>query len=146
MLSGLIARSTLVSALAAVALVLAACSGMGPVEPPCQDGGEQWIEYRLLLGRNIGDAEAVSDQGWEEFIGDTVTPRFPDGLSVIDSAGQWRGEDGRIVQERSKMLLILAPTDTDALEQMNEISVEYKRRFGQESVLQVVSEACVTFQ
>ncbi len=44
------------------------------------------------------------------------------------------------------MLLILAPTDTDALEQMNEISVEYKRRFGQESVLRVVSEACVTFQ
>ena len=61
MLSGLIARSTLVSALAAVALVLAACSGMGPVGPTCQDGGEQWIEYRLFLGRNIGDVEAVSD-------------------------------------------------------------------------------------
>lgn len=32
----------------------------------------------------------VSDEDWRAFLAAEVTPRFPDGLTVIDAAGQWR--------------------------------------------------------
>ncbi|CAI8030397.1 hypothetical protein GBAR_LOCUS17244 [Geodia barretti] len=136
----------LITVAAIIALISAACIQEGTAGLECEDGGEQWKEYRLFLGRNVGDIEVVSDADWDAFLADIVTPRFPDGLSALDVAGQWRGEDGNIERERSKMLLILAPPDTSPLDQLNEVSAEYKRRFSQDAVLRVVTEACVAFK
>lgn len=36
-----------------------------------------------------------------------MTPRFPNGLSVLDVAGQYRDPTGRIGRERTKLLLIV---------------------------------------
>ena len=126
------------------AFALAACAPSA-AEMPCPDGSERYDEYRLFFGRNIGDAEGVSDEDWRAFLEDTVTPRFPDGLSVFDAAGQWRDSQGSIVRERSKMVLILAEPSSDAVRRLDEIAEEYKRRFSQESVLRVVDSACVAF-
>ena len=123
---------------------LAACAP-STAEMPCPDGSGRYDEYRLFFGRNIGDAEGVSDEDWRAFLADTVTPRFPDGLSVFDAAGQWRDSEGAIVRERSKMVLILAEPSSDAARRLDEIAEEYKRRFSQESVLRVVDSACVAF-
>ena len=123
---------------------LAACAP-SPADMPCPDGSERYDEYRLFFGRNVGHAEGVSDEEWRAFLADTVTPRFPDGLSVFDAAGQWRDSEGGIVRERSKMVLILAEPSSDAVRRLDEISEEYKRRFSQESVLRVVDSACVAF-
>ena len=133
--------AVLLVALLAVAL---ACVPL-PAEPPCPDGTDRFDEYRLFFGRNIGDTEGVSDEDWREFLADTVTPRFPDGLSVFDAAGQWRDSQGAVVRERSKMLLILAEQDSDAMTRLDEIAEEYTRRFSQESVLRVMDSACVAF-
>ena len=131
-----------VMALAVVTLL--ACVPL-PAEVPCAEGSERYDEYRLFFGRNVGDAEGVTDEDWAAFLADTVTPRFPDGLSVFDAAGQWRDSEGVIVRERSKMVLILAEPDSDALTRLDEIADEYKRQFSQESVLRVVDSACVAF-
>ena len=98
------------------------------------------------MGRGDGDLEVVSDADWEAFLADTITPRFPDGLSVIDVAGQGTNSDGALERERTKMLLVLAPQEDDALDRMNEISDAYKQRFNQNSVLRVITEACVAFK
>ena len=132
--------------LAAVALALAACAGVDTSEPECEDGGEPWTEFRLFMGRGDGDREVVSDEDWEVVLADVITPRFPDGLSVIDVVGQGSSDDGSIERERTKMLLVLAPPGSNAFNGMNEISAEYKQQFGQNSVLRVVTEACVAFK
>ena len=125
-------------------LALGACVPL-PAEMPCPEGSDRYDEYRLFFGRNIGDTEGVSDDDWRAFLADTVTPRFPDGLSVFDAAGQWRNSQGEIVRERSKMVLILAVPDSEAGQKLDEIAEEYKRRFSQESVLRVTDSACVAF-
>ncbi len=114
--------------------------------PVCPDGTAQFVEYQLFMGRSGPDREIVDDEAWETFLADTVTPRFPDGLTVLDGRGQWRGADGLIKKERSKLLLILASPGDDKTRLINEISDEYKRRFSQESVLQVVEDTCVSFR
>ena len=97
------------------------------------------------MGRSAGAGEIVDDTAWTTFLQDTVTPRFPDGLTVLDGRGQWRDSTGTIQRERSKLLIILAPPSEEGLRLIEEVSEEYKRRFSQESVLRVVSSACAAF-
>ena len=87
----------------------------------------------------------MSEAAWRAFLAEEVTPRFPDGLTVLDAAGQWREDSGLIVRERTKLLLVLAPPGADAMQHTDEIADAYKRAFGQSSVLRVVTEACVSF-
>ena len=97
------------------------------------------------MGRSGKYGEIVDDAAWDTFLGDTVTPRFPDGLTVLDARGQWRDSEGLVRKERSKLLVILAPPDDDGMRRIDEISDEYERRFMQESVLRVVDDTCVSF-
>ncbi len=112
---------------------------------PCPSGTEPFAEYRLFFGRSQGDVEVVSDADWRAFLAAEVTPRFPDGLTVLDAAGQWRGGDGAIVRERSKLLLVLAPPAGKAMRLTDEIAAAYESAFGQSSVLRVVTAACASF-
>ena len=90
------------------------------------------MQYQLFMGRSAGSGEVVDDAAWDAFLKDTVTPRFPDGLTVVDAAGQWRDSEGLVQKERSKLLVILVPPHLDSSRSISEISEEYKRRFGQE--------------
>ena len=113
--------------------------------PVCPDGTDRFVEYQLFMGRSGPDGEIVDDEAWETFLADTVTPRFPDGLTVLDGRGQWRGADGLIKKERSKLLVILAQPGDDRMRLIDEISEEYRTQFNQESVLKVVEDTCVSF-
>ena len=135
-----------IAILACLALALVATAACADTDTPaCPEGTDSFVEYRLFMGRSNQSGEAVDDAAWAAFLEDTVTPRFPDSLTVLDAQGQWRGSEGMILKERSKLLIILAPPDDDAMRLTGEVSDEYKQRFGQESVLRVVGDVCVTF-
>ena len=114
-------------------------------EPPCPAGTERYAEYRLFFGRNRGGVEVVSDAKWRAFLAEEVTPRFPDGLTVVDAAGQWRGPSGTVERERARMLLVLATPGAEGMRRTGEIAEAYKRTFDQDSVLRVVGSACASF-
>ena len=132
----------------AAAAVLAAAlmpAAWAETAPTCPTGTDPFAEYRLFFGRNKGSSEVVSDAAWRSFLAEEITPRFADGLTVLDATGQWRGASGRIARERTKVVVILAPPGGDALQRTDQIIATYKRTFGQESVLRVVTSACVSF-
>ena len=78
--------------LAIVVMTVVACSDGDT--PTCPDGTDKWVRHALFMGRNSQSVEVVDDAAWVSFLEDTVTPRFPDGLTVLDAQGQWRGSDG----------------------------------------------------
>ena len=135
----------LVAAAVVAALAFAAAPTLGGDAASCPPGTEPFAEYKLFFGRSQGEVEVVSEADWGAFLAEEVTPRFPDGLTVLDAAGQWRDGSGTIVRERTKLLLVLAPPGADAMQRTDEIAEAYKRAFGQSSVLRVVTEACVSF-
>ena len=137
-------RLMALASLLLAALALLACGG-GAEEQQCPEGSDRYAEYQLFLGRSTGDGGEVSEEQWAAFLAETVTPRFPDGLTVLDAAGQWRDSAGAIQRERSKLLWILAPPGDEARRLIDEISGEYKRRFQQESVLRILGSACASF-
>ena len=113
--------------------------------PGCPAGTELFTEYRLFFGRSRGSIEVVSDAAWHTFLAKEVTPRFPDGLTVLDARGQWRDSIGLTVRERTKLVIILARPGGEGIRLTDEITEAYKWAFGQESVLRAISAACVSF-
>ena len=138
-------RSWVKALLALVMLAVLSASCSDTDDSTCPEGTEPFVKYELFMGRSVADGEVVDDQSWDAFLADTVTPRFPDGLTVLDAQGQWRNSEGRILQERSKVLVILAPPDEELRGLIDEVSDEYKRRFNQETVLEVESDTCISF-
>ncbi|AWU94226.1 DUF3574 domain-containing protein [Azospirillum ramasamyi] len=104
------------------------------------------IEAQLFFGRNIGADVGVSDHDWAEFLDGEVTPRFPNGLTVIDASGHWRdSENGRLIREPSKVLTLLAESGPATLTLLREIVDSYKERFHQQSVGLAIRPVCVSF-
>jgi hypothetical protein len=117
---------------------------------PFQCPGEQRQVAELWFGRKIGDRIAVTEAKWSRFVDQEITPRFPDGLSVVDAKGQWRDtERNRIVREPSKLVtIVLTGKGSDKggdNERLAQIIEAYKRQFRQQSVGLVVRPACVAF-
>ena len=99
----------------------------------------------LIFGRSLAAGGFVSDADWAKFIDTEVTPRFPDGLSVLDAQGQWRGPDGAVVREPSKLLLIVIKGTKEAEAKLEAIRAAYKGRFKQQSVLLIEHRECASF-
>jgi hypothetical protein len=84
-------RKRLVLALLCLALPSAARGQEAADAALCRGvGGDGVLQAELLFGRNIEGRANVSDAQWTDFLGREVTPRFPDGLTVFEAAGQWR--------------------------------------------------------
>ena len=138
-------RLAVLALLGIAVLTLAGCEEWGEDGKACPEGTERWTEYQLFFGLSQSDGGTISEEQWREFLADTVTPRFPDGLTVISGNGQWRDSSGEILREGSKLLIIYAPPGEDGRRAIDEISEAYERRFDQESVLRVIGSACVSF-
>jgi hypothetical protein len=93
----------------------------------------------LLFGRNIGGRMGVSERRWSRFLAREITPRFPEGLTVVEAAGQFTGADGVLVKEDAFVLVLLYPAETasESHWKIETIRRLYRKQFQQESVLRV---------
>jgi len=125
----------------AVLLASAACA------PAIQSSGLQpVVTERLYFGRNVAQKLGVTDSAWAVFVTDVVSARLPNGFTFWTATGEWRGADGRSTREPSFVLEVVHPAGSAATEAaILTIIAEYKRRFGQESVLRVVSSGRASY-
>lgn len=96
----------------------------------------------VYFGSNRPDGR-VSDDEWRRFLADTVTPRFPAGLTAWQAHGQWRGASGIIEQEHSHVLAIIHSGSVADEQALASIVATYKTQFRQEAVLRVSTGVCV---
>jgi hypothetical protein len=131
----------------ALALLLGACAAGPPAPAACPAGTQPATIAEAFFGRSAAGREVVGDADWARFMDEVVTPAFPDGLSVLDAAGQWRGRGGSIARERSKLLVVAMPgaDAAQASARMEPVRAAYRERFRQESVMLAVSGGCVGF-
>ena len=88
----------------------------------------------------------VSDAQWMQFLDREVTPRFPDGLSVQNVYGQWKGAHDRTPERgRSKLLIIDYPETAENEARIDSIRAAWKQMTGEQSVLKVTIPADVSF-
>jgi hypothetical protein len=90
------------------------------------------------------DGRGVSEQAWDGFLASVVTPRFPDGLTVLSGYGQYQGAGATaIVREPAKVLLLVHAATAQHEQAIAEIIAGYRRAFDQEAVLHLTSPACM---
>ncbi len=125
-------------------LLLAGCA---TAPQPCPVGASPATIAEAYFGRNVKSRAPVTDGEWARFMADTVTPAFPDGLTVLDGAGQWRNAAGQISREDSKvLLLVLSGQDQAAASaRLAPVTEAWKARFAQDSVLTVFRQGCAGF-
>ncbi len=142
-----------------LALALAACAHY-PITPsaataptlqgdtahPGQTKG--WVDTKLYFG--LGPVEhpeqGVSEADWRGFLDREVTPRFPNGLSVVDVYGQWQGKNQTTPERlRSKMLIIDYPDTAENRARIEAIRSAWKQKTGDQSVMRVTEAADVSF-
>ncbi|MFN8456017.1 MAG: DUF3574 domain-containing protein, partial [Anaerolineae bacterium] len=111
-----------------------------------QSPGELWRRTELYFGSEKPDGSVVMPQDFEDFVDEIVTPRFPDGLTLLTGYGQWRDSAGVIIEEESNVLILLYPMDDkEANGEIEQIRNAYKDTFQQESVLRVDDYSQVSF-
>lgn len=96
-----------------------------------------FVQDKLYFGINK-PAGQVSERDFQWFLQQEVTPRFPDGLTVLDANGQFLGSKG-IIKEKTKLLILIHSNREEDKQEIQEIIDEYKTKFQQESVLRVTS-------
>jgi hypothetical protein len=124
-----------------LALAVGACAQPG-APPVCTAPLKPAVAIDLYFGRDKRSGGEVTDAEWGAFVTEVVTSRFPDGLSVFDSSGQYREPSGRIVRERSKRLVVIVFDSPAHKAKVIEIVEAYKQRFGQYSVFRVEQPVC----
>lgn len=92
---------------------------------------------RLFFGTSIPSGGQVSDDDWKAFVKDVVTPRFKDGLTVVEGDGQWLDPRGDVVREHVHIVEVAHKRDAATEDAIRAIADEYKKRFKQDAVLRV---------
>ena len=118
---------------------LAGCGVMNPMS--CSSEGRLAVQEWLYFG-TAAPSGYVTPEAWAQFLSDTVTPRFPEGLSTWQASGQWRSASGEVIREPSYVLSLVHPDDAAPSQAVQEIIASYKMRFQQEAVLRVKSVVC----
>jgi Protein of unknown function (DUF3574) len=118
--------------------LLGACTPDDSVEP-CFAGQIS----RVYLGQSTPNG-TVTDAQWQQFITESVTPRFPRGFTVLAAEGQWRGANGEMQHEATRVLEIAHDHNPYTRARVHDLANDYKRQFAQQSVLvtQVPSYQC----
>ncbi len=105
-----------------------------------------WVRTELYFGGGLrkerGDYETV----WNDYLDNVVTPRFPEGLTLIDATGQWRVKEGQPPRRRSSKVIILIHEATpQKFRNLDEIREIWKEKSGHISVLKVTVPVEVSF-
>lgn len=108
----------------------------------------RWLRCELYFGIGTFGApdDGVGEIRWGAFLDREVTPRFPDGLTVLDAYGQWRRHPGEEPSRlRSKMLVILCEDTQVNRALIDEIRTAFKKATHAKSVLLATEPVDVSF-
>lgn len=137
--------------------LLAACqSGAIPAAPPATQaaaprvcerlGATPDVQLTLMFGMLRPHGGPISEKEWQDFLATVITPRFPAGLSVSTTLGQWQDrETGRIGTEPSRLVWIVTTNTPDLPEKVAAIRSTYRTRFDQQAVGLAVVPGCASF-
>jgi hypothetical protein len=130
-----------ISVLVLTCILMSGCAASVPL---CPDGQTLMTGESLYFG-TAWRGGTVTALDWQNFLDETISPRFPEGFSVWLASGQWKSADGRIIREGSYVVNIIHPDTLAASVALDEIVSTYKSKFQQEAVLRVKNPVCVSF-
>jgi len=126
---------------------LSGCAVQWAREHPlyCLESEKTFVRDALYFGLSIPGGGEVSAGDWKRFETDVVSAAFPQGFTVLDSHGTWRGDNGETVAEPGHIIVILHEDDSRSAAAIRDIADRYRTMFHQEAVLRERSTVCASF-
>jgi len=122
-------------------LGLAGCTS-APKPQACPAGQAPLRTAQLFLGTK---APATPNDGdLRRFVDQEVTPRFPDGVTVVNGGGQWKGSENRLIREASKVVLVVLPASGEGPTKVEAVRTAYRTKFKQEPVVVLPPPSCTS--
>lgn len=135
----------LAAALASAAVLGGAPPASASDHAGCPDGMSAYVRIELFFGLSRAGA-VITDAEFKAFVDERITPRFPEGLTLLAGSGQFRDAGGTLVTEGARLLILLTPRHAAGLDpKVEAIRSDYRRAFQQQSVLRADAAACVSF-
>lgn len=123
----------------ALILVLGLAGCASPPKPQaCPAGQTPLRTAQLFLG-----AGAPGDRDLRRFVDQEITPRFPDGVTVVDGGDQWKGSANRMIRQASKVVLVVLPAGGDSQGKVEAVRTAYRSKFRQDPPVVLPPPACV---
>ena len=122
------------SYLAAAFLLAALCWGETRPRPAGAQtsAGTDAVKSEIYFGLRAADGTVADAQAWERFVTETVVPRFPEGLTVVEASGRSSGRPADL--NPTRILVVVHAASGDAESRLREIKAEYRRRFAGMSI------------
>ena len=117
----------------------------GPALVTCAAGSQVMQRVELVFGMSRKGRPDIAEAEWRLFLDREVTPRFPDGLTVLSGDGQWRSPAGVAVKEPARLLLIWIRPTADLGDRIEAVRTAWKQAHAQDSVLKAEGASCVAF-
>jgi hypothetical protein len=114
-----------------------------PAPVTCPPDHTVAVRDAVYFGLATPDGALIPEVAWTAFLSATVTPAFPHGFTVLEAHGQWRGADGGVIREPSRVLLLLHASSAEMDERVRGVIRRYRQEFRQEAVLWERTMACM---
>ncbi|MBI1199729.1 MAG: DUF3574 domain-containing protein [Phenylobacterium sp.] len=124
-----------------LSLAAAACASAPPRLAACPAGQSEVRVAQLFLGAS--SSGRISERALRRFVDQEITPRFPDGVSIVDGGPQWTGKDDVLIRESAKVVLIALPSAGDARAEVEAVRAAYRSRFRLDSFLVMPPPSCM---
>jgi len=129
----------------AAAVMLAQGAAAGEADCPLARQ-KPMLVAQLFFGQTIREGRLVSRLEWGAFLRQVVTPRFPDGFTVLEGSGQWMDPRTHAISHEATKMLVIATEDVpDVGTRIGELADIYRARFHQQSVGIVTQAGCGGF-
>ncbi len=103
------------------------------------------IKDELYFGLSKPGGKIISEAEWQQFLNSAIAPIFREGLTVINANGQYLNQNGELIREKTKLVILIYPSDITKNSRIQEVVAKYKQRFQQESVLRTTTNVKLSF-
>ena len=124
---------------------LGGCATTVARAPSCPVGQDYLHTAKLFLGQSAQGQPRVNEAEFRKFVDVELTPRFPNGLTVVDGGARWPAGEDPLIRQAQKVVLIVLPGQGQASRRIDAVRTAYRARFHQDSVLKIDQPACVSF-
>ncbi len=97
------------------------------------------IEQDLYFGTKLPGGGEISEEEFQEFVNNVITPRFA-GLTAFDANGQFLRPKANSIQEDTNVITLFVEDTLESEAAIDEVIRAYKQQFRGAGVLQVTNE------
>ncbi len=105
---------------------------------PRPDSPSVMTKVELYFGLSRAGMPDISERDWRIY-SQSIVSCFPNGFTVSDGSGFWRGDDGKLIGEGSRIVTAVYEMDSSLRVCIDTLKSNYKSDFSQEAVLEVDS-------